>query len=154
MARGTRLSSTRKRTILFFSFNADSYFPTIDCSYFKNITTNNITYECRVIDTAGQDEASILKDEYIYGTHVYVLVYSVTSRRSFDLVRILYDDISGLYGLPIPCVIVGCKIDLEKHKFTRREATSPGKNSAWVETTSKTDTNIGKVFCPFGCLQP
>ncbi|KAJ7917825.1 hypothetical protein B0H13DRAFT_2440320, partial [Mycena leptocephala] len=32
----------------------DSYFPTIESSYFKNITVNNITYECRIIDTAGQ----------------------------------------------------------------------------------------------------
>ncbi|KAJ7914657.1 P-loop containing nucleoside triphosphate hydrolase protein [Mycena leptocephala] len=136
---------------------ADSYFPTIECSYFKNITTNDFTYECRIIDTAGQDEASILKDGYIYGTHVYVLVYSVTSRRSFDLVRILYDDISGLYGLPIPCVVVGCKIDLEKHRTVNPlegKQLAQEKNSAWVETTSKTDTNIGKVFCPSGCLQP
>ncbi|KAJ7933551.1 P-loop containing nucleoside triphosphate hydrolase protein, partial [Mycena leptocephala] len=83
---------------------ADSYFPTIDCSYLTNITVNNITYECRIIDTAGQDESFIHSEEYIYGTHVYVLVYSIASRRSFDLVRILYDDIFRLYGLPIPCV--------------------------------------------------
>ncbi|KAJ7937880.1 hypothetical protein B0H13DRAFT_1852178 [Mycena leptocephala] len=38
---------------------ADSYFPTIDCSYLTNITVNNI-------DTAGQDESFILKEEYIY----------------------------------------------------------------------------------------
>ncbi|KAJ7876316.1 P-loop containing nucleoside triphosphate hydrolase protein [Mycena olivaceomarginata] len=127
----------------------DSYFPTINCSYFKNITVNNITYECRIIDTAGQDESFILKEECIYGTHVYVLVYSVASRRSFDLVRILYDDIFGLYGVPIPCVIVGCKIDLEKHRTVNSfegKQLAKEKNSAWVETTSKTDTNIDKIF--------
>ncbi|KAJ7891744.1 hypothetical protein B0H13DRAFT_1514894, partial [Mycena leptocephala] len=92
-----------------------------------------------------EDESFILKDEWIYGTHIYVLVYSVASRRSFDLVRILYNNIFGLYGLLILCVIVGCKIDLEKH---REVNSSEGKqlahetNSAWVET----DSNVGKVL--------
>ncbi|KAJ7865901.1 P-loop containing nucleoside triphosphate hydrolase protein, partial [Mycena olivaceomarginata] len=128
---------------------ADSYFPTIDCSYFKKITVNSITYECRILDTAGQDESFILKDEWIYGTHVYVLVYSVASRRSFNLVRILYDNIFGLYGLPIPCVIVGCKIDLEKHREVNSfegMQLAHETNSAWVETTCKTDTNIDEIF--------
>ncbi|KAJ7936221.1 P-loop containing nucleoside triphosphate hydrolase protein [Mycena leptocephala] len=93
----------------------DSYFPTIDCSHFESVTVNNITYEFRIIDMAGQDESFILKEGCIYGTHVYVFVYSIISRRSFDLVRILYDEIFGLYGTPIPCVIVGCKSDLEQH---------------------------------------
>ncbi|KAJ7909543.1 P-loop containing nucleoside triphosphate hydrolase protein, partial [Mycena leptocephala] len=128
---------------------AESYFPTIDHSYFKDITVNNITYECRIIGTAGQDESFILKPEWIYGTHVYVLVYSVASRRSFDLVRILYDNIFGLCGLPIPCVIVRCKIDLEKHRkvnSSEGKQLAQKKNSAWVEATSKTDTNIDKIF--------
>ncbi|KAJ7907715.1 hypothetical protein B0H13DRAFT_2501013 [Mycena leptocephala] len=51
---------------------ADSYFPTIDCSYLTNITVNNITYECRIIDTAGQDESFILKkNTYMVLTYTF-----------------------------------------------------------------------------------
>ena len=32
----------------------DSYFPTINYSHFESVTVNNITYEFRIIDTAGQ----------------------------------------------------------------------------------------------------
>ncbi|KAJ7697769.1 P-loop containing nucleoside triphosphate hydrolase protein, partial [Mycena olivaceomarginata] len=88
----------------------NSYFPTIETTYWKTI----LKYDCKIIDTAGQDESSIINLKYIYGTHAYVLVYSVASRRSFDLVSVLYDEIRGLYGSPVPCVIVGCKTDLEK----------------------------------------
>ncbi|KAJ7911382.1 P-loop containing nucleoside triphosphate hydrolase protein [Mycena leptocephala] len=127
----------------------DSYFPTIDYSHFKSITVNNIAYEFRIIDTAGQDESFILKEGCIYGTHVYVFVYSIVSRRSFDLVRILYDEIFGLYGTPIPCVIVGCKSDLEQHRTVNSVEgieLAKEKNSAWIETTSKVDINIDKIF--------
>ncbi|KAJ7920085.1 P-loop containing nucleoside triphosphate hydrolase protein [Mycena leptocephala] len=131
----------------------DSYFPTIDCSHFESVTVNNITYEFRIIDMAGQDESFILKEGCIYGTHVYVFVYSIISRRSFDLVRILYDEIFELYGTPIPCVIVGCKSDLEHDLEQHRTVNSvegielaKEKNSAWIETTSKADINIDKIF--------
>ncbi|KAJ7934834.1 P-loop containing nucleoside triphosphate hydrolase protein [Mycena leptocephala] len=90
----------------------DSYFPTIDCCHLGKVTVNDIPYELRILDTSGQDESLILKERYIYGTHVYA--YSIASRRCFDLIRILYDEIFGLYGIPIPCVIVGCKSDLEQ----------------------------------------
>ncbi|KAJ7832097.1 P-loop containing nucleoside triphosphate hydrolase protein [Mycena leptocephala] len=127
----------------------DSYFPTIDYSHFESVTVNNITYEFRIIDTAGQDESFILKEGCIYGTHVYVFVYSIASRRSFDLVRILYDEIFGLYGTPNPCVIVGCKSDLEQHRTVNSVEgieLAKEKNSAWIGTTSKADINIDKIF--------
>ncbi|KAJ7895783.1 P-loop containing nucleoside triphosphate hydrolase protein, partial [Mycena leptocephala] len=127
----------------------DSYFPTIDCCHLGKVTVNDIPYELRIIDTSGQDESFILKERYIYGTHVYVFVYSIVSRRSFDLIRILYDEIFGLYGIPIPCVIVGCKSDLEQHRTVDSEEgieLAKEKNSAWVETTSKADINIDKIF--------
>ncbi|KAJ7936236.1 hypothetical protein B0H13DRAFT_1853605 [Mycena leptocephala] len=80
-----------------------------------------------------QDESFILKEGCIYGTHVYVFVYSIVSRRSFDLVRILYDEIFGLTEHRSPNSVEG--IELAKEK-----------NSAWIETTSKADINIDKIF--------
>ncbi|KAJ7893939.1 P-loop containing nucleoside triphosphate hydrolase protein, partial [Mycena olivaceomarginata] len=123
----------------------NSYFPTIETTYWKTI----LKYDCKIIDTAGQDESSIINLKYIYGTHAYVLVYSVASRRSFDLVSVLYDEIRGLYGSPVPCVIVGCKTDLEKHREVETSEAAQlaeRRNSAWIETSSKTDTNIKEVF--------
>ncbi|KAJ7468829.1 hypothetical protein B0H11DRAFT_1920839 [Mycena galericulata] len=38
----------------------DSYFPTIDCSHFESVTVNNITYEFRIIDTAGQPRCNTM----------------------------------------------------------------------------------------------
>jgi Ras family protein len=60
-----------------------------------------------------QDEYSILNSKHAIGIHGFVLVYSVTSRKSFDMVQIVYDKIVNFCGMSsIPCVIVGSKNDL------------------------------------------
>lgn len=105
----------------------ESYFPTIERSYTKIVKYNGVDYECEIIDTAGQvaphshrASSHILQDEYsplgaqhAIGIHGYVLVYSITSRNSFDMIQILYDKIIDFCGVTeIPCVIVGSKCDL------------------------------------------
>jgi Ras family protein len=65
-------------------------------------------------DSHRQDEYSILNSKHAIGIHGYVLVYSVTSRRSFDMIKIVYDKIVDFCGKnDIPCVIVGAKTDLQ-----------------------------------------
>lgn len=62
-----------------------------------------------------KDEYSILNSKHAIGIHGFVLVYSVTSRNSFDMIQIVYDKIINFCGIKeIPCVIVGSKIDLSQ----------------------------------------
>jgi len=44
-------------------------------------------------DELAQDEYSILNSKHFIGIHGYVLVYSVGSKQSFDMVRIIRDKI-------------------------------------------------------------
>lgn len=61
-----------------------------------------------------QDEYTILNSKHAIGIHGYVLVYSVTNHKSFDMVHVVYDKIINFCGMnSIPCVIVGSKIDLQ-----------------------------------------
>lgn len=46
-----------------------------------------------MIDTAGQDEYSILNSKHFIGIHGYMIVYSVGSKQSFEMVRIIRDKI-------------------------------------------------------------
>ena len=67
-----------------------------------------------VVDTAGQDEYSIFPTQYAVDIHGYVLVYSIDSMKSFEVVQVLYDKIVDLVGNPkVPVVLVGNKKDLE-----------------------------------------
>ena len=67
-----------------------------------------------MVDTAGQDEYSIFPTQYAVDIHGYVLVYSIDSMKSFEVVQVLYDKIVDLVGNPkVPVVLVGNKKDLE-----------------------------------------
>lgn len=66
-----------------------------------------------------QDEYTLLNSKHAIGIHGFVLVYSVTSKKSFDMVQVVYDKIIDYCGLKqIPCVIVGSKTDLPKRYAT------------------------------------
>jgi Ras homolog enriched in brain len=111
----------------------EAYYPTIENTFSKSVNHNGVDYDCDIIDTAGQvrkfvfgsnnalnisfiqDEFSILNSKHAIGIHGYVLVYSVTSRNSFDMIQIVYDKIVDFCGVnEIPCVIVGSKTDLQQ----------------------------------------
>ncbi|KAF5393570.1 hypothetical protein D9757_000064 [Collybiopsis confluens] len=146
----------------------ESYYPTIEATFTKSLKYKGSEYDCEVIDTAGQastilyaylhplltslaqDEFSILNSKHAIGIHGYVLVYSVTSRSSFDMIRIIYDKIIGFCGVTdIPCVVVGSKVDLESSRQVspqEGEDLARGLNAAWVETSAKTNLNVANVF--------
>ncbi|RDB17695.1 GTP-binding protein rhb1 [Hypsizygus marmoreus] len=128
----------------------DAYYPTIESTFAKTVTYKGIEYECHIIDTAGQDEYSPVNAQHAIGIHGYILVYSIASRNSFDMIQIIYDKIVDFCGVTdIPCVIVGSKCDLSQ---SRQVQSSEGqklgqKNGApWVEASAKENINVGKVF--------
>lgn len=131
----------------------ESYYPTIEATFQKSVKHNGVEYDCDIIDTAGQDEYSILNSKHAIGIHGYVLVYSVTNRNSFDMIQIVYDKIISYCGLnDIPCVIVGSKTDLTTSPISRQVKPNEGEElakankAAWVETSAKNDVNVAKVF--------
>lgn len=127
----------------------ESYYPTIESTFAKSVKYKGAEYDCEVIDTAGQDEFSILNHKHAIGIHGYVLVYSVTSRSSFDMVQVVYDKIIDFCGVTeIPCVIIGSKVDLESRQVSPQEGEKLAQSlhAAFVETSAKTNINVGKVF--------
>ncbi|OCH90938.1 hypothetical protein OBBRIDRAFT_875193 [Obba rivulosa] len=130
----------------------EPYYPTIEETFTKGINYKGVEYECDIIDTAGQDEYTILNSKHAIGTHGFVLVYSVTSRKSFDMVQVVYDKIVNFCGTnSIPCVIVGAKTDLPQSNprqvpSTEGQQLAESHQAAWVETSAKTNYNVAKVF--------
>uniref|UniRef100_A0A8V5GUZ1 Uncharacterized protein n=1 Tax=Melopsittacus undulatus TaxID=13146 RepID=A0A8V5GUZ1_MELUD len=96
----------------------ECYEPTVESTYNKMVVVGKDEFQLQLVDTAGQDEYSILPHSFIIGIHGYVLVYSVTSLRSFQVVL-------PLLGMPV--VLVGNKADLS---FRREVKTDEGKKLA------------------------
>lgn len=128
----------------------ESYYPTIENQFSKTISYNNQEYAIEILDTAGQDEFSIMNEKHLIGIHGYLLVYLVTSRQSFELVDVIRDKILNSLGSDlIPMVLVGNKSDLN---FQRQVEMSEGEALArkykckFYETSVRDNININKSF--------
>ncbi|KAF5369860.1 hypothetical protein D9758_001092 [Tetrapyrgos nigripes] len=66
------------------------------------------------------------------------------------MIQVVYDKIIDFCGVTdIPCVIVGSKVDLESSRQVNAaegEKLAQEIKAAWVETSAKTNLNVGKVF--------
>lgn len=92
----------------------ESYYPTIENTFSRTIKYKGQEYATEIIDTAGQvrifkcpsvrqsispltfraqDEYSILNSRHSIGIHGYMLVYSVASKQSFEMVKIIRDKV-------------------------------------------------------------
>lgn len=67
-------------------------------AFTKFIRLNSTEYEVKLVDTAGQDEFSIFPLQYSMDFHGYVLVYSINSSKSFQIVQVIYDKLLDMVG--------------------------------------------------------
>ncbi|KAJ8307558.1 hypothetical protein KUTeg_015642, partial [Tegillarca granosa] len=123
----------------------DSYDPTIENTFKKTIKVNGQEYKLEVVDTAGQDEYSILPQSYYLNIDGYVLVYSVISRKSFEVIKIVYEKLLDMKGnIKVPVVLVGNKNDLETERDVSQDE---GRRLAeswkcpFLETSAKENVN-------------
>ncbi|XP_035112826.1 GTPase RhebL1 isoform X2 [Callithrix jacchus] len=104
----------------------EGYDPTVENTYSKIVTLGKDEFHLHLVDTAGQDEYSILPYSFIIGVHGYVLVYSVTSLHSFQVIESLYQKLHEGHGKTrVPVVLVGNKADLSPERLEFNGAISP-----------------------------
>ncbi|XP_021348787.1 GTP-binding protein Rheb homolog [Mizuhopecten yessoensis] len=132
----------------------DSYDPTIENTFQKNHKINGQDYVLDVVDTAGQDEYSILPQTYFMSVDGYILVYSVNSRKSFDVVKIIHDKLLDMKGnIKVPVILVGNKRDVAEQFPGEREVSedeAKGLARKWevpfMETSAKEHESVKEVF--------
>lgn len=97
-----------------------------------------------------QDEFSLFPPKYAVGVHGYMLVYSIASRQSFDMVATLHEKILDQSGLEkVPCVVIGQKSDLSsERKVTRAEGEALAKKlgAAFIESSARDNQNVGEYL--------
>ncbi|NXO11893.1 REBL1 GTPase, partial [Oriolus oriolus] len=107
----------------------ECYEPTVESTYNKVVVVGKDEFQLQLVDTAGQDEYTILPHSFVIGIHGYVLVYSVTSVRSFQVVKTLHKKLYESRGKTrMPVVLVGNKADLALQ--SREVRTDEGKKLA------------------------
>lgn len=128
----------------------ERYTPTIEHEFEKTVKYKGREYRVHVLDTAGQDEFSAIDQRYINKMDGYVLIYSVTLRSTFEMIRIVRDKILNTLGQDnVPVVIVGNKSDLHMQRQVTKEeglALANQLSAAFMETSAKYDENVTKAF--------
>ncbi|KZF23030.1 ras-domain-containing protein [Xylona heveae TC161] len=149
----------------------ESYDPTIEDSYTKQIPIDGRQCMLEILDTAGTEQFSSSEstpascrsigptptqtyqptDTTTPIGHGFLLVFSITSKNSFNELKALRDTIIQIKGTDqVPMVIVGNKCDLAEERAVSRAhafAVSHSWNKThYYETSARSRLNIDQVF--------
>jgi len=128
----------------------DEYDPTIEDSYRKQCMIDEEVALLDVLDTAGQEEYSAMREQYMRTGEGFLLVYSITSRQSFDEIQTFEQQILRVKDKDyFPIILVGNKCDLEgDRQVSREEGQEMARrfNCKFIETSAKSRVNVDNAF--------
>eukprot|EP01117_Protostelium_nocturnum_P015067 TRINITY_DN57_c0_g1_i2.p1 TRINITY_DN57_c0_g1~~TRINITY_DN57_c0_g1_i2.p1 ORF type:complete len:189 (+),score=74.97 TRINITY_DN57_c0_g1_i2:154-720(+) len=128
----------------------DEYDPTIEDSYRKQVTIDQETCLLDILDTAGQEEYSAMRDQYMRTGQGFIMVYSITSRASFDEIASFREQILRVKDADkVPMILVGNKCDLESERMVTRadgEDQSRQFGCPFFEASAKARVNVEEAF--------
>ena len=85
-----------------------------------------------VLDTAGQEEYSAMREQYMRTGEGFLLVYSITSRQSFEEIVTFQQQILRVKDKDyFPIIVVGNKCDLD----AERQVSTEGSSQHFLETS-------------------
>lgn len=119
----------------------EEYDPTIEDSYRKMMTIDDVPAILDILDTAGQEEYSSMQDQWIRDGKGFLLVYSITDPSSFDEVSVFKEKILRIKDAEaVPMVIAGNKCDMVEDRQVAKdeaEALSAEWGCPFMETSAK-----------------
>lgn len=128
----------------------DEYDPTIEDSYRKPCVIDDQSALLDVLDTAGQEEYSAMREQYMRTGEGFLLVYSIASRSSFEEIIAFHQQILRVKDKDqFPMVIIGNKCDLDKERQVSEEegqAIARQFNCPFMETSAKHRINVEEGF--------
>ena len=94
-------------------------------SYRKQCVIDDEVALLDVLDTAGQEEYSAMREQYMRTGEGFLLVYSINSRQSFEEITTFQQQILRFKDKDyFPMVVVGNKCDLENEREVTRQGMS------------------------------
>jgi GTPase KRas protein len=127
----------------------ETYDPTIEDAYRKQMIVDQKLCFIEVIDTAGQEEYSTLRDQWVREGQGFVLVYSIASRATFDRLEVFRQNMVRVKRSHPVFVLVGNKCDKTYEREVSREegaALARQFGCEFLETSAKTAANVDRLF--------
>ncbi|KAJ3443120.1 ras-like protein rasd [Anaeramoeba flamelloides] len=137
------------------SYFVDEYDPTIEDSYRKCCCIDEECCLLDILDTAGQEVFTTMRESYMRVGEGFLIVYAINSRNSFDGVSSYREQITKVKDSDdVPIIIVGNKNDLENERLVSRgegEDLAQSFNCSFLETSALSRTNVEEAF--FGLVR-
>eukprot|EP00475_Leptophrys_vorax_P019486 TRINITY_DN2665_c0_g1_i1.p1 TRINITY_DN2665_c0_g1~~TRINITY_DN2665_c0_g1_i1.p1 ORF type:complete len:190 (-),score=34.59 TRINITY_DN2665_c0_g1_i1:28-597(-) len=130
---------------------SDIYDPSVEDSYRKLTTVDGEGAQIDILDTAGQEEFVVMHDEWIRAGEGFLLVYSISSRTSFEVVKYFRDKVMRTKEtVKPPMVLAGNKCDLpeSERSVTKQEGEALARSWGipFYETSAKDRINTDECF--------
>lgn len=127
----------------------DEYDPTIEDSYRKQVVIDKETCLLDILDTAGQEEYSAMRDQYMRTGEGFVLVFAINNKKSFDDISNYREQIKRVKDADdVPMVLVGNKCDLQSTAVDVKEASDLAKQFGipFIVSSAKTRLGVDDAF--------
>jgi len=128
----------------------EKYDPTIEDSYQKQVEVDNEVYMLEILDTAGTEQFTSMRDLYMKNGQGFIIVYSIIAQSTFKELPDLRDQILRVKDSEnVPMVLVGNKCDLsEQREVSTADAEKLAQkfNCIFMEASARTQHNIEKIF--------
>jgi small GTP-binding protein len=103
-----------------------------------------------ILDTAGTEQFTAMRDLYMKDGQGFVLVFSIVAKSTFTDLNDIRDQIVRVKDTDhFPSILVGNKCDLEDQRVVQRndaQDLASKWGSSFMECSAKTATNIQELF--------
>ncbi|CAG2195286.1 ras-related protein R-Ras2-like [Mytilus galloprovincialis] len=132
------------------SYFVTDYDPTIEDSYTKQCVIDSVVARLDILDTAGQEEFSAMREQYMRSGEGFLLVYSVTDKSSFNEIYKFHKQILRVKDREeFPMILVANKADLEHQRVVTKEEgqeLSRQLRINYIEASAKMRLNVDQSF--------
>jgi len=129
----------------------EKYDPTIEDSYRKQVEVDGQQSMLEILDTAGTEQFTAMRDLYMKNGQGFVLVYSITAQSTFNDLQDLREQILRVKDTEeVPMVLVGNKCDLEDERVVGKDQglnlARQFSNCSFMETSAKAKIGVNDIF--------
>ncbi|KAG7473819.1 hypothetical protein MATL_G00099830 [Megalops atlanticus] len=118
-------------------------------SYRKQVVIDGETCLLDILDTAGQEEYSAMRDQYMRTGEGFLCVFAINNTKSFEDIHQYREQIKRVKDSDdVPMVLVGNKCDLPARTVDTRQAQDLARSYGipYIETSAKTRQGVEDAF--------
>jgi GTPase KRas protein len=130
----------------------EKYDPTIEDSYSTTVDVEGKALQVDILDTAGQEEYSPLRETFMHTGDGFVLVYSLTDDATFEDLQEIRTQITEIHPKKeqIPFVVVANKLDLAEEEravsLEEGQTYADSIDAPFIEISAKENLGVRDAF--------